>query len=473
MSSSFTISHLAKRITAHVIKKMQDSSNKEVKSDKISVLIQGITSEENSGGITNSKAGKFTAHLSKYFPHLIVEDPYAKSVDVWNTFGVTMVKKAEGTFDVIILAVSHTEFKKKKTLSYENIIHKHTLFFDVSPILKHRMKSGACQSPTLCEVHQPKPEDFSGFEHHIKGEVRSEVPHLMSVKKREGNPDSNEYKRPLNLSGTPGINELNTPLIEDSNLATSSLVQPEKATSVCLTLDDLTFLKVHTASELTNRDVLNSDGLLIHADTEDEARAILQWVRSHSVKEIVLKPVLIDADSMSLTNIRFMFDDVYDPVNKSMIYQKVKGILNRVKEFQNVVHEIDYDRFFMQITLQFMYSREISLEPVLYRKATLGYAYAFIFSAIRQGDEMNAITVLNKMIEYGFLRRTVHEKVHSCVKCEGGYLHYRECCPNCGSADLNTSDLIHHFVCAHVGPEEDYVSGDELVCPKCDKVLRH
>ena len=33
--------------------------------------------------------------------------------------------------------------------------------------------------------------------------------------------------------------------------------------------------------------------------------------------------------------------------------------------------------------------------------------------------------------------------------------------------------IIHHFRCAHVGPESDYKEGYDLICPKCDRQLRH
>ncbi len=49
----------------------------------------------------------------------------------------------------------------------------------------------------------------------------------------------------------------------------------------------------------------------------------------------------------------------------------------------------------------------------------------------------------------------------------------REECPNCRSAWLRNSAFIHHYSCAHCGPEEEYRHGSVLICPKCKKQLRH
>lgn len=43
----------------------------------------------------------------------------------------------------------------------------------------------------------------------------------------------------------------------------------------------------------------------------------------------------------------------------------------------------------------------------------------------------------------------------------------RSGCGSCGSAWVEEETLLHHYACAHVGPEADFRRGDDLVCPKC------
>jgi hypothetical protein len=47
-----------------------------------------------------------------------------------------------------------------------------------------------------------------------------------------------------------------------------------------------------------------------------------------------------------------------------------------------------------------------------------------------------------------------------------------ERCPNCGSMRITQGKMVEHFACGHVGVEEDFVSGNRTVCPKCKKELK-
>lgn len=45
-------------------------------------------------------------------------------------------------------------------------------------------------------------------------------------------------------------------------------------------------------------------------------------------------------------------------------------------------------------------------------------------------------------------------------------------CPSCRSEAVAGHRVLHHFLCAYVGPEYDYaVDGDSTVCPKCRRAL--
>ena len=44
---------------------------------------------------------------------------------------------------------------------------------------------------------------------------------------------------------------------------------------------------------------------------------------------------------------------------------------------------------------------------------------------------------------------------------------FRQGCGNCGSAWTQPESLIHHYACAHIGPESDFRKGNDLLCPKC------
>lgn len=77
------------------------------------------------------------------------------------------------------------------------------------------------------------------------------------------------------------------------------------------------------------------------------------------------------------------------------------------------------------------------------------------------------------LVARGLMRKRFVDRFHACGTCGSHRLNVREECINCGSPNLRDTPLIHHFRCAHIGPEEDYIDGPNLVCPKCRLSLRH
>jgi len=77
------------------------------------------------------------------------------------------------------------------------------------------------------------------------------------------------------------------------------------------------------------------------------------------------------------------------------------------------------------------------------------------------------------LCERGLMRRVFFDRFHVCPGCDSLRLHVREECGQCHSADLEEEQYLHHFRCAHQGPEPDFRRGDKLVCPKCRYELTH
>ena len=100
---------------AYVANQVLKSMNKKgvmVKDAKI--LILGITFKENCPDIRNTKVVDIYTTLQEYTNKITVYDPWADVDSVKREYGIDIVKslpKGE-KYDVVILAVSHEEFKK-------------------------------------------------------------------------------------------------------------------------------------------------------------------------------------------------------------------------------------------------------------------------------------------------------------------------------------------------------------------------
>lgn len=73
----------------------------------------------------------------------------------------------------------------------------------------------------------------------------------------------------------------------------------------------------------------------------------------------------------------------------------------------------------------------------------------------------------------GALARVFFDRVHVCPGCASSRLNVREECPACRGAAIDEEASVHHFACAHLALERAFRVGDDLICPKCRKALRH
>lgn len=98
-------------------------------------------------------------------------------------------------------------------------------------------------------------------------------------------------------------------------------------------------------------------------------------------------------------------------------------------------------------------------------KELVGYP---LLSGIR-----NSRTVLEQLTQTGLLTRRFFDRLHVCGSCGSARMPVREVCVACASPELREEALIHHYRCAYQGPRTQFEDGQNLVCPKCRRELRH
>jgi hypothetical protein len=106
------------------------------------------------------------------------------------------------------------------------------------------------------------------------------------------------------------------------------------------------------------------------------------------------------------------------------------------------------------------------------------YGLTGIYSAMMNRDEIigrkEFMTFMMRMRSLGYaVNGRVIDKIHICPSCKSSHLLFMECCPKCKSSNVVDEGLIHHFRCANISPERTYQVGEDLICPKCKRVLRH
>ena len=111
------------------------------------------------------------------------------------------------------------------------------------------------------------------------------------------------------------------------------------------------------------------------------------------------------------------------------------------------------------------------IEPSLDSQMPTGHFYPVVAKIL--GRTSMDRECLEKLAGLGLLGREVANRVRLCPECDDSRLNYRETCPKCSSLNILQQEMVTHFACAHSAPLQHFRRGGDLVCPKCERALRH
>ncbi len=126
--------YISKKILQHVI--MYSGNVREAK-----VLIMGATFKENVTDIRNSKVADIVAELRSYYLNVHVADPKASSEEVMHEYGFSLVKQPDNDYDVVIVAVSHTEYMAYDEDYFASISKPHALIADLKGAYRNKINN--------------------------------------------------------------------------------------------------------------------------------------------------------------------------------------------------------------------------------------------------------------------------------------------------------------------------------------------
>lgn len=112
-------------------------------------------------------------------------------------------------------------------------------------------------------------------------------------------------------------------------------------------------------------------------------------------------------------------------------------------------------------------SRQTPIEAswIASRKELIGYPLLHGIPDCRSG--------LEQLARSGLLKRTFFDRVHVCGVCGSARMPVREICTGCGNTELYEEALIHHYRCGYQALRTHFEQGQDLICPKCNRTLRH
>lgn len=105
------------------------------------VLIMGATFKENVTDIRNSKVADVVSELKSFGVNVDIMDPYADPDEFFHEYGFTVMKQPQGSYDAVIIAVSHHEYTLLTEEYFSRILNKNGIIADLKGIYKNRIQS--------------------------------------------------------------------------------------------------------------------------------------------------------------------------------------------------------------------------------------------------------------------------------------------------------------------------------------------
>lgn len=235
-----------------------------------------------------------------------------------------------------------------------------------------------------------------------------------------------------------------------------------------LVINKNSFLLINEWDETIVNNAFNFDALLIVTQNTESFNTIVSTIRTHHDASIYLKPLFYQYEVKSSFIIHT--EGLLNETTSSKIIQEIEQKVQEIKP----IHTLSYNETIQHRFLHYLYSRQGKIIPKKNRNETLGYLFPFI-SLFNKEQNFSIFSILDKAEKQQLIEGKTTDYVQLCNPCQDSYLVYKETCPKCSSIHITPQDIIHHFVCAHVAPEDDFKKEgtDEMECPKCNKHLRH
>jgi len=253
-------------------------------------------------------------------------------------------------------------------------------------------------------------------------------------------------------------------LIQDSEVHGKDVKMPLKVENV-EKIKDLDFDSISSFSIF-----------LIYTNRNDFFENICKRIRRNPNPHTYLSPIVLLETEMHFPNRLKAMADIIINLNESnredinrSFFQKIDKIHRSFKDL-NILQGAKDNSIILKI-VRYLYTRDKKAEPVRDSSSLYGLSYPYLETLLTKEDA-SIFNMLDLLEDRRFLFGKFFEKVHFCNKCFSAFLNFMETCVNCSSGNLSVENLIHHFPCAYVGPEEDFIEGNVLRCPKCRKELK-
>lgn len=104
------------------------------------VLVMGFTFKENVSDVRNTKVADIVRELQSYRVNVDLVDPYADPDEIQTEYNIDLKGQPVGTYDAIIVAVAHREYRTMNEEDFLKMADKVCLLVDIKGLYRNKVK---------------------------------------------------------------------------------------------------------------------------------------------------------------------------------------------------------------------------------------------------------------------------------------------------------------------------------------------
>ncbi len=207
-----------------------------------------------------------------------------------------------------------------------------------------------------------------------------------------------------------------------------------------------------------------------------EGWEILCQIRRHLCPAIYLRPVLfiIDSDTIPAEIVTASDGNIHRSSCDERLLEEWVSRVDHINQWSSHLNNASSgsDTNIAFKALRLISSRNIELEPITTIRRHSGYVYPLLEPLFAKRDS-GVLETLDFLESQHLLNGRFISRAHFCGHCASAFLNFKETCPQCASDDIQSDELVHHFKCAYTAEITNFRKEDRLVCPKCERELKH
>ena len=126
--NDFIPKFIAKRVVQSLIEQDKNPG-------KARVLVMGVTFKEDVSDIRNSKVVDLVRELMDFSIQVHVVDPHGNPNELSHEYGISLIDKPLGDYDIVVMAVGHKEYLQMTVADFEKISKDELYMFDIKGVL--------------------------------------------------------------------------------------------------------------------------------------------------------------------------------------------------------------------------------------------------------------------------------------------------------------------------------------------------